>query len=690
MNDASCVLSRLSPLPKKIEVWDAARVRPSDLVIGVCGADVWAQRAARELADFVEALCGVKPPVTRGDIPGGRVSIRLVPDSDQKTFAPAFQEPFFDDFTASPGFQAYRMAMCAPSSRGLILQGLSAEGVYWGMKTLKQLIRFERGELTLPRVRIVDGADMEDRGLWCFGAPACASADREEVLAYHQRWVDWMSDHKLNLMNVVAFGEIGGAGFRSRKHPEFCCEHTANQEYLLKRLIPYGEERGLRMVPAFTHSEHFGFVVRKFPQLASAHSVRHHGEDAKIPVDFFRKETASVLLDLAEEVMALCNPRELCFWLAESRLHCLPPHKQHKSQFLQEAEIYYGIVEKLRSAKPDLSVMMALTQGSFPENLALIRAMPKDIKWIYYSGERFGTYNIRPRNPIHRDIVTAAREGYWVCHCLPLCGVPARPAWLSRLHANIGHAVAAGLRGLYTWSMTRPADEMATFVAAEQTWNSAGRSLDECLRAYAAAKGAADPDRQARAYRLYDDANGAQGARDSISIGQPFGNFSRYSNMLERIRDNDKVDELLMHVVDRMEDDELPALAQAAADLEQAMAAADAKQDKLFALRCRYLLHTVRISRCIAQAFYINGREKCWDLYKGDWDDFRAELRKLLAAIQVEVKASTPVYRRLVRLEQWSQRAGPFSTRDRPNPLEGVGELAQSIEVSGVTTSRDL
>ena len=684
MTEPSAVLSRVSPLPKKIEVLGAVDVAPSDLVLRVSGGDVWARRSARELADFVGALCGTRPPVTRSRTPKGKTVITLAPDSDRRTFADAFGDPYFDDFCASPGFQSYRVTTSGPPSEGLILQGLSPEGVYWGMKTLKQLIRFERDTLVLPLVRILDGADMEERGIWTqpFGMPTFDYNDRADAVAHYRRWIDWMSDHKLNLVEVVAVGENGGIGFRSKRHPEFCVDGVAEREYLLRNIAAYAATRGVRVVPVFTHGEHMDFISRKFPKLAAPHAISHHGSLVRMGVNFFHRKTAAVYLELAEELLALLDPRALCFWLAEDRLHCLPPGQQGRSEFLQEAELFYDVVKRLRRAKPDLGIKILLSQGSFPENLSLMRALPRDVQWIYYSGERFGTYNIRPRNPIHGDIATAAREGHWVSLCNALRGIPGRPTVLSRIHADIGHALDAGLQGLDGMSYSHPGDETALFVAAEHTWNYRGRSLDETLCSYAAEQGVAAPGRQGAAYRLYDDANFAHGVRNSPGIGQPFGDFSRYGNMLERIRDNDKVDELIMHVVDAVEDVELPALAKAEADLARALAIAD-PADELFGLRTRYLLHTVRISRSIVQAFYVNGREKCWDLYKGAWDDFRAALRTHLDAIQAEVTAAEPTYRKLVRLEQWSH-----STLDQPDPLAGVAELARAVDVNRVTTSR--
>jgi hypothetical protein len=168
--------------------------------------------------------------------------------------------------------------------------------------------------------------------------------------------------------------------------------------------------------------------------------------------------------------------------------------------------------------------------------------------------------------------------------------------------------------------------------------------------------------------------------RDSIGVGQPFGDFSRYFNMLERIKGNDKVDELIMHLVDGMEDDELPALAAAEARLVEALALAD-PADPLFRRRAHYLLHVVRHSRAVARAFYVVGREKTRDLYKGDWADYRDELRRCLAQIAPETRRAGPWFRQATRLEQWGSVRQ--TTKD---PLANAAAFAAGIDVRRVTS----
>ena len=55
--------------------------------------------------------------------------------------------------------------------------------------------------------------------------------------------------------------------FQSQRHPEFEYEDVERRESLLVRLIAYGEQHGVRMVPIFTHPEHYTFVAEKFPEL---------------------------------------------------------------------------------------------------------------------------------------------------------------------------------------------------------------------------------------------------------------------------------------------------------------------------------------------------------------------------------------------------------------------------------------
>ena len=677
-------IDRLLPLPKRIQVSGWFAIRPGDFVVAAPENDTWARRAADEFCAFLKAKTGLAPKrLKAGAVERGTAVYFLSPAAGP--FGNLFAHPFFDDFNFHPGYQSYRIA-ALPAQGGLVVQGLDREGVYWGMKTLKQLVEARPRHLRLPRALVVDGADMEERGLWSlpFGT-TCPQRNRDRALAHYKARLDWMSDRKLNLVDVVTVGEGGGVCFRSRRHPEFSYPDAADREHLLRELIRHGESRGVRMVPVFTHPEHYDFIGRKFPELVPDHVITHHGSPVRIAVDFFQDKTRQVLQDLAEEVTDLFAPRGLCFWLTENRLHALSPALQKgRSEFIQEAAVFHGIVERLRRQVPGLGCKIALGQGSFPENLAVMRSLPADVQWIYYSGERFGTYNIRPMNPIHRDIATAAAEGRRILLANAMRGIPGRPAHLETIHRHIGQALEAGIKGLNGWAGSFPADKLALSVAADRAWSARGRSLAETLRAAAAAEGARDPSAQAEAYALYDRANFAQAVRNSMNIGQPFGVFSRFGCMLERIRANAPVDELIMFVADNMETDDLPALTQAVEDVEAALARSDARADPLFRARCRYLLRTLRVSQAMARAFYINCREKCWDIYKGPWEDYRAELRALFADIRTTVAADAALYAKLAR---WEGR--PQAAQAEPDPLQKTAAAVASIDVQTVTSSRD-
>ena len=677
-------LDRLAPLPKRIEVTGWTPVSPDALVVCADTGDLWGSRAAAELGDVLRTRTGTAPRRAELGAGAGKTVIRFLPPAS-RLHAELFAHPLFEDFTFHPGFQAYQVA-ALPGDGGLVVRALDAEGAYWGMKTLKQLLMVEGQRLVLPRVRIADGGDMEERGLWSqpFGTTSPHS-ERAAALAHYKAWIDWMSDHKLNLFEIMTVGEGGGLCYRSKTYPEFSHDAAVDREYFLRELIPYGEARGVRMVPIFSHPEHYGFIASKFPDLVPAHAVRHHGRDIRIAIDFFREGTARVLREIAAEVTDLFSPRGLCFWLAENHLHALPPAtRDGRSEFLQEARTYHRIVEELRETHPSLGCRILLSQGSFPENLALLRALPPEVQWIYYSGERFGTYNIRTRNPIHRDIAAGAAEGRWISFCNSLRGLPARPTHLETIYRNVGHAVDAGLKGLDGMSYSYPGDEAALFVAGERAWNANGRSFTDTLRALATEAGAADPRRQAEAYALYDSATFAQSSRNSLGVGQPFGSFSRLGCMLERIRTNAPVDEFIMHVADAMETDDLPALAKAAADLEQALGLVAAEADAVFRYRCAYLLCVVRISRQVTEAFYINCREKCWDLYKGPWEGhFRAALRTCLGAVLAEAEHSGALFRQTTELEGWYVKPG-----QQEDPLQKTAGAAAAIDVDTVTSSR--
>ena len=689
MHNYNCVAARLTPLPKKMEIHGECSVTPSDLIICTPDNNIWSQRSARELATFVRVKTGYAPRIVK-EIPDSRSSrfcIILRAGKDHPLCPDEFQDPFFDSFNLNPGYQAYRLK-CLISNRRILIQGLAEEGVYWGMKTLKQLMLASHRSILIPRVIIVDGADMEERGIWtnAFSLKTSPYPTRARSEKHFYEQIDWMSDHKLNLIEVVAIGQRVGLAFKSKKYPEFSCPDVATTESMMRRLIQYGEERGVRMIPVVSHTEHLDFIARRFPETKATNPTPHHGYQIGLPINYFKEKAAAVLKDIVEEMVAAFNPRGICFWLAENRLHPLTGAGQKQSYFLQEAAVFAKVAEHIkRTRNPTFECRILLSQGSYPENLNVIRHLPKEFKWIFYSGERYGTYTVRPINPVNADMAQAAQEGHWISLCNPIRGVTARATIFEILHANIGYALKAGLKAVDGMSYAFPADKQALFITAQDTWNYQGRSLDETLLAYAVHLQVKDPAAHARSYRLADQANFAQAIRDTVGVGHPFGNTSRFYNMLERIKNNEKVDELIMIMADTMEVDDLPVLAKAVTDLENALPLIDAKADRIGYLRCVYLLCLVRICLAITRAFYMNCREKSWDLYKGPWADFRKEIKSLVEAINCQANQSTSAFNELIKLEKWG-----ISDQKQDNPLLKLAAFAKSISPTEITSSREI
>ena len=97
-------------------------------------------------------------------------------------------------------------------------------------------------------------------------------------------------------------------------------------------------------------------------------------------------------------------------------------------------------------------------------------------------------------------------------------------------------------------------------------------------------------------------------------------------------------------------------------------------------MRCRYLIYYVRICLNITKAYYVNCREKSWDLYKGDWEDYRQELKRLFDEIVQEAGESESVYQQATKAE---------GRNHVDNVLSRFADVTKSIDVSLVTSSRD-
>lgn len=675
----------LSPMPRRIEINGAIGVESKRLVVKCHDKELWTLRAADELAGFFQSRTGCKP---RMDAKPGRVRpfhIHLLSGNGCGKYSAVFQAPFFSGAKGPVGFHSYRI--CSVGQDELVLQGLDRQGVYWGMKTLKQLISYNGRTVRIPMVRILDGADLEDRGIWTNtftldGASATRLVDAEK---HYRNLIDWLSDHKINLIEVIALAG-NGCSWVNKKDPRLSATDAKSTQVLMGRMMAYARSRGIRIVPTVSHTDHFALIRKLHPELKPGVSIWHHGHSLGLPINYYDDKAVRLMGDLAVGLCDAYSPDEICFWMAENRLHAISNSKE--SYFLKEAQVFHKIIDRVRhESKSDVGLKILLTQGSYPENPQIIRSFPKDTKWSFYSGERRGTYTTRKFNPIPPELSQAAAEGHWLSLCNTVVGGIARPAVLEVIRRNIAHAIDGRFRGINSMSFAYPADQMGLFVAAEYSWNSCGRGLDETLRSYALSQDVKDVRSQAMAYALYDLATLCQASLDKTGIGHPFGVFSRFYNMLERIKANDKVDELMMILADNMEEEELPALADAISDLEKALALADADGDELFRLRCRYLLHVMRISHNIAWAYYVNCREKSWDLCKGPWNNFREELRAAFKAIETEARASTPLYERIRKLEGWGRA---WQNRENSNPLLKTADFARSIDAKKALSSREL
>ena len=148
--------------------------------------------------------------------------------------------------------------------------------------------------------------------------------------------------------------------------------------------------------------------------------------------------------------------------------------------------------------RPTLRLRMLLSQGSFQQNIALVRNAPPEMGITYYHGGL--TYSVARRPMIYPEL-RVAMKGRWF-GCYPtLCGAYYAPgpfAAAAYMKERLGELQKAGVVGLAGFAPPSfRVHELALGAAAEFAWNAAGRSPREFMLAWATRHRVHEPEKVA-------------------------------------------------------------------------------------------------------------------------------------------------------------------------------------------------
>ncbi len=460
------------PLPKQVRFEGKLRMPATDIAVQLRENSTDVERhAVYELTGLLSRKTGVQ------NFKDGSFSITIgVCDAEGKI-----------DGTLIPGAETLRELknsdqayLITPlSGSGLAVTALSERGVYYGVKTLQQLLesRLAVGSVTMPIVTIVDWPDLAERGEWEF----LIDLDGE---------IEFFADRKLNLI-------------------EAWCAHLSLDDQghgvatFDTGLANVARLRAIKWIPIISHFEHLPTeeVYKRFPETKGQGSHARTGPDGPATLLCFSEaKTKELLADWFTSLSSIEGIDEICVWLSEQHIWCECDQCKTSNQHVLEAEACVQAWRLARKKNPHLRLRILLTQGSYPANKEVLAAISDpEVRVLYYHGGL--TYNSK-RDPIVYPLLEQfVKKDRWlgiypqISASWSLVCPWSGPQFVKfRMNEFVD-------KGLQCVSVRASADDRFSdfnlTATAEWSWNAKGRSEHEFAEAWAVRHGLSDPEKAA-------------------------------------------------------------------------------------------------------------------------------------------------------------------------------------------------
>jgi len=460
-------LRRLLPLPQEITIERRVTV-PIDVIRLELGAEEseLTQAAVGELA----ALLG--EGVLAQSRPDNLFTIRL--ECASSDAAGAIRAPGVETLAAlrNPE-QAYLVTPLA--ANGLTVAALTDRGLYYGCKTVQQLLRpgLANGRVTIPLAEVRDWPDLAERGEW----GGSANAD-----------IEWMAERKMNLVESHVDMSIDAAGQGVAKLDE--------------TLLERGRKHAVKVVPIITHLDQLAGsgIYERYPELKGVgKSAKGTWSADQIAPCFSQPRMPEILAEWFASLASQEGVSDVCVWLSEEQLQCECEHCRAEGQFVLEAKAAVRAWELAREKTPHVRLRILLTQGSYSTNDKVLAAVPPEVGISYYDGGR--TYDSSRDPMIYPLLEDYAKQGRWL-GCYPQLTASWRIVcpWSGPqfIRYRMTEFVQDGLQCLcgYATPSNRLYD-LNVQAAAEWSWNSKGREEHEFAAAWATREGLKDAEKAA-------------------------------------------------------------------------------------------------------------------------------------------------------------------------------------------------
>lgn len=385
--------------------------------------------------------------------------------------------------------QAYAIAMASGGQGATVYVAANdARGLYYGLLTLYQLLTSHstRDTVVLPHAHVVDWPDVRLRGSWTVldhvGNDEKAVKHYEQSLRAFSRW-------KFNLaeawhLHTPKLGEDG----------------TVKAWWTFpKEAIGIGRRYAVKVYPGTGHIPHKMGVPDLKKRFPGAVATTQIPERKSLSMCQSHPDTQEMLDQYLVSIARQYDFAEI--WLSELEgprgvCHCPECKGNLREYFLKETQRVMHAYGEARKVNPAFKIMLGLTQGSYPHNLAMLQYIPKDVPLTFYNGKMtykayFRTYNLPP------SAQEMMRLGYTIGMCPNPIETQQRHPFQTPQYCRLlcGEAEDRRVDFVLLHMFPNPfAHDLNGQACAEFLWNSRGRTAEEFTTAWATRKGLDNPE----------------------------------------------------------------------------------------------------------------------------------------------------------------------------------------------------
>lgn len=470
---ANIWLRWIIPLPKLVKLIGSITLEATDISLRLRSDPTDIEQFARdELANLITEKTGGKPFNGYFQI---LIGICDTQGKIEDIFVPGAEK--LHDLKNND--QAYLISPL--STPGLAVVALTEQGVYYGVKTLQQLMKpkLYQKKLVLPVLAVMDWPDLSERGQWGIWG------DKPDLLI---RLVQYKAERKMNLMEVhqertLSFDENG--------HGKVYIDSVSKEQARL---------HAIKWIPVTGHFNSLGNrteIYKLYPHVMGVGATAHYPTRYDLVVPCASQPDFVMILSQWLESCIKQGVPELNFYITElSGMQCNCDQCKNFSQYFLETKACVKAWEIAREKYPELRIRILTSQGSYSVNDQILAAAPEpEIRISYYSGST--TYTSRQEPMIYPLLADFVKEGRWlgIYPSLTASYAMANP-WCAPqfIKFRMNEIVE---KGLASFSGFAPPDpnffDFNITAAAEWSWNSYGRSEKEFAAAFATQRGFTDP-----------------------------------------------------------------------------------------------------------------------------------------------------------------------------------------------------